>query len=234
MGCRVRGCNWATNCGRSGFVVVDLDGRVGVEAWRERIRDHPPPRTLVSRTGSGRGLHLYFRDADGHARSTTAKLGPGIDTKAQGGMVLVPPSVHPSGGRYQWLNWPAPIADAPDWLLKATQHVAVSYDSPPPELPTVATATAWGRACLNGVLRRLAATEKGQRHDITHWAAVRAGQLYARGHLPASGLDEVLAVALRLRPDEPAATSRDVRDGWRFGTTHLDPRDPQPPLHRGE
>jgi hypothetical protein len=45
-------------------------------------------------------------------------LKPGIDVRTKGGFVVAPPSVHESGTHYQFADLSAPIADAPDWILR--------------------------------------------------------------------------------------------------------------------
>jgi hypothetical protein len=46
------------------------------------------------------------------------KIAPGIDIRADGGYVLAPPSVHPSGKQYAWsVDCASAIAEAPAWLL---------------------------------------------------------------------------------------------------------------------
>jgi hypothetical protein len=43
---------------------------------------------------------------------------PGIDIRGNGGYVLAPPSVHPSGRVYSWsVDSANAFEDAPDWLL---------------------------------------------------------------------------------------------------------------------
>jgi hypothetical protein len=103
----------------SGIVVVDVDPRHGgQQSLADLEREHGPlPRTAEVATGGG-GRHLYFvhRGALLHNR---VGLRPGIDLRAEGGCVVAPPSVHPSGRRYAWVVAPhdAPPADLPAWLL---------------------------------------------------------------------------------------------------------------------
>ena len=42
-------------------------------------------------------------------------VGPGLDVKAEDGYLFVPPSLHPDGVVYRWLN-DEPLAVVPEWL----------------------------------------------------------------------------------------------------------------------
>ena len=50
------------------------------------------------------------------AKNSASLIGPGIDVRGDGGMVVGPPSVKLGKGVYSWRN-DLPIADAPRWLL---------------------------------------------------------------------------------------------------------------------
>jgi hypothetical protein len=104
----------------SALVVLDVDPRHGGDrrlAQLERTRG-PLPGTVTSRTGGG-GRHLFFA----HPTHLVASrpLAPGLDLKAQGGLVVIPPSRHASGRRYQWEPGrdpdTVPLRDPPTWLV---------------------------------------------------------------------------------------------------------------------
>jgi len=86
----------------SGVIVLDTDfrsgGRESLEALEKKIGVLPP--TLVSITGNG--LHYFFKCSGLQFKSGAGVLGPGLDIRAEGGFVVVPPSLHKSGKRYQW------------------------------------------------------------------------------------------------------------------------------------
>ncbi len=74
--------------------------------------------TLTHRTGS-LGFHFFFQYPAGVELSNSAgTIGPGVDTRAEGGYVVLPPSLHATGRRYELTN-AAQIAPAPEWLLDA-------------------------------------------------------------------------------------------------------------------
>lgn len=94
-------------CGPSGLVVIDIDPRKGGdETWHDFVAAHGPDLTATwtSLTGGG-GVHYLFRAPVGVTLDEgTDKLGPGVDVKAAGGYVILPPSRHLSGRCYAWEN----------------------------------------------------------------------------------------------------------------------------------
>ena len=104
----------------SGIVVVDVDPRHGGdESLRKLERTHGPlPKTVESITGGG-GRHVYFSHPGGLVHNR-ANIEPGVDLRGDGGCIVAPPSIHPSGKRYRWKKAHAPgdfkLARLPDWL----------------------------------------------------------------------------------------------------------------------
>jgi hypothetical protein len=105
----------------SGLLVLDIDaGHGGEESLARLERDHGPlPATVAAETGGG-GRHLYFAHPGGAVVGNRAGLMPGIDLRGDGGYVVAPPSVHPSGRAYRWRPGQAPdalpVAPLPAWL----------------------------------------------------------------------------------------------------------------------
>lgn len=107
--------------GRAGVWVLDVDPRHGGDVSIANLASGLGlPKTITSRTGSG-GFHLLFRWADGtEVHNSAGKVGPGLDVRGEGGYVVLPPSPHASGKRYEWVHPPGDqeLAPAPDWLLE--------------------------------------------------------------------------------------------------------------------
>lgn len=82
----------------SGFIVVDIDGAEGAKSARA-LKLYSP---MTAMTGKPEGKHLYYAHG-GKEYGNTCRRWAGIDTRADGGYVLAPPSIHPSGRRYQWM-----------------------------------------------------------------------------------------------------------------------------------
>jgi hypothetical protein len=103
----------------SGLWVLDVDGEEGEATLRDLEAEHGAlPPTVEAITGKGR--HLYFRWPTGseiRSKQDNPVL-PEIDVRGDGGYVLAPPSLHPSGRCYAWsVDTSDEFADAPDWLI---------------------------------------------------------------------------------------------------------------------
>lgn len=96
--------------GLNDLLVVDIDNHDdgsgepvdGSDSLREFERNHGElPETANSITGGG-GYHYLFRTN----RKVKSRIGvlPGIDIKADGGYIILPPSIHPNGDPYIWEN----------------------------------------------------------------------------------------------------------------------------------
>ena len=108
------------NPDRSGFRILGArhrrrHGEASLFALEAKHGRLPPTREVI--TGGG-GRHLWFKYT-GPIQSTTGKIAPGIDTRGDGGYVIVPPSIHPSGRAYEWsVDSGDELAVAPDWLVQ--------------------------------------------------------------------------------------------------------------------
>jgi len=108
---------------QSGVVVLDFDGEEGLKtADMLRARYGAWPDTLAARSGGG-GLHIFFR-APSHLelRSGSGVLGPRGDMRGEGGSLILAPSRHASGHRYEWYDGRGPgdvqLAELPEQLAR--------------------------------------------------------------------------------------------------------------------
>jgi putative DNA primase/helicase len=102
----------------AGHVVVDVDGPQGWAALE--AEGLTLPATLTAITGRGEWhRHLWYRLPDGVTVGCVRGLLAGVDTRALGGYVIMPPS-RSTFGPYTWQGGfdLDRIAPAPDWLLE--------------------------------------------------------------------------------------------------------------------
>jgi Bifunctional DNA primase/polymerase, N-terminal/Primase C terminal 1 (PriCT-1) len=112
--------NVGVTCGPgSGIWVLDIDDLEGEQTLRGLEEKHGAlPPTVEAITGRGR--HLYFKwPADAVVRNSQLRSDlPSLEWRGEGGYVLAPPSVHPSGRTYCWsVDSASEFAIAPDWLI---------------------------------------------------------------------------------------------------------------------
>lgn len=105
----------------SGLVGVDVDGPEG-EARLAELSKGDLPETLEFRRGPNR--RLFYRIPEGATFRTTheaAFSSAPLSFLAQGSQTVMPPSKHPSGDRYVWVEGRGPreiaAAPCPPWLV---------------------------------------------------------------------------------------------------------------------
>jgi hypothetical protein len=125
----------------NGFLVLDFDPKnEGLDSFAEIEKKHGAfPRTTKVLTGEypeGRGIHLWLRTPPGvEVRSRPLEGHRGVDVKARGGYVVLPPTLHKSGVNYEVEVPFSEMADAPDWVLELLPQMVLGDSSwePNPE-----------------------------------------------------------------------------------------------------
>ena len=88
-----------------GVVVVDIDvddeeGIDGNDSLRNWEKEHGElPDTAMTLTGRGGNHYIYRTTEDTKSRIACRE---GIDIRADGGYIVLPPSIHPNGTKYEW------------------------------------------------------------------------------------------------------------------------------------
>lgn len=163
----------------SGILVLDVESTCP-EPIEDILRKYPT--NMVSRTGSG-GYHLFYQYPSNRGRvSNRVRLFDGIDLRADGGFIVLPPTKHPSGGRYEWVSKGMPSV-FPASILEAEAQ------------PSNPSAETWISELLRGV-------SEGGRNDA---AARLAGYFFKKG--VSSDIVEALLMEWNERNDPPLPTS---------------------------
>jgi hypothetical protein len=183
---------WGAPAGpENGWWVLDVDPRHGGEASLEALQQlyGRLPKTYVVRTPSG-GWHLYWRwvGACAELTNTAGKLGPGLDIRAEGGMVLVPPTPG-----YETMSNCDP-ADAPAWLLALLMpapKVRASAGSEGDGEAPIRNPRQWGGRAIQSALEEIKAAPEGSRDATMNRNAYGLGRVVV-----ACGLDRDKVVEL--------------------------------------
>lgn len=140
----------------SGLIVIDVDDGEGKDGGDSldilQLRHDDMPETRTVATGGG-GRHFYFKHPGDDVRIKTGVnvLGSGIDVRGDGGFVVAPPTRHPCGKEYAWLDHEhlsdAEPAEMPAWLIELcldTAQAAPAAVETPTTLYTGAEFNAFG------------------------------------------------------------------------------------------
>ena len=105
---KVTGIGIVTGKASENLVVLDFDSKEEFLKFFEELekRDETLYKKLKNTwiVETGKGFHVYFRLLD-RVPKTRHRLGDGsVDIKAEGGCVVAPPSVHPTGKRYRFVK----------------------------------------------------------------------------------------------------------------------------------
>jgi hypothetical protein len=105
----------------SNLVVLDVDPKHGGDAALGVLeRRYSPVSATVEAVTGGGGRHFYFTHP-GLLTRNGAGLAQGIDLRGDGGYIVAPPSIHPSGKLYEWAPGRRPdeigLAPLPRWLI---------------------------------------------------------------------------------------------------------------------
>jgi P4 family phage/plasmid primase-like protien len=206
-----------------GIVVLDVDGEEA-ERLLAKLEDRHGKLPPTSRAKTGKGRHLYFVLPEDCGKVPSSNDG-GLHIRADGGYAIAPPSVHPSGMRYEWDETSKQqFAEATQWLLHFARDrngVLKALDGP----------TAGNGASRNGAAREghpahRHGKEKGYRaafpdiHSTVSEPWTAAGERRLRSALaaiPGNDRDIWLKVGFALHDltaADPRWPGREMRDEW--------------------
>jgi len=84
----------------SELIVIDVDSKEGREIYTASFNELH--NTISQTTGKNGGLHLFFKHPGDKLYHNRAGMLEKVDVRADGGYVIVAPSIHPNGKEYQW------------------------------------------------------------------------------------------------------------------------------------
>lgn len=190
-------------CGQvsSNLLVIDLDGLNAVATFEQRF-----PlllETFTVRSGSGRGLHLYYRieDLPQTSRALNIPGGGNVELRANGCYIVAPPSVHPDTAAAYTVYRPYPplslrnLVNVQKWLHTLNQPRVTQKHANAQSNGKRAILFGYAVTALDRETARLRSAPEGSRNDQLNRAAYNLGQLIGDNLIPRWQVEETLLTA---------------------------------------
>ena len=193
-----------------GLIVIDVDG--ADNPW---LTDEPDKLLELavapqSRTGNGGRQYIFRQPHNTNAyRNTTGSLAPHVDTRADGGYIVVPPSVLVGDKQYAWVpgfeleDGPDALPLPPAWLIEMLDALAADPIVTP---STSNNANAIPSGERNATLARLAGAMRrvGMGRDEIAAALHTTNASRCDPPLPTLEVDRIATSIARYEPDAVA------------------------------
>ncbi len=171
----------------NGLVVIDMD--VGGCLSADPDEMHDLAGAPCQETPSG-GRHYVFKQPAGRSyRNTVGKIATKVDTRADGGYIVVEPSRF-DGGQYKWLTplecSPDDLPEPPPWLVKRLDALAVTHAGYPES--SVESVSSVSHRDIAGAIERTLPAEVGTRKRLLFHFARELWALYGTKDVPARQL----------------------------------------------
>ena len=204
------------------FDACDIDGPEGHVSLVTEMQESDPPIWGPTTITGGGGWHVFIKAGTSPNR---ASFVPHVDWRGPGGYIVLPPSRHPSGRRYEWyspddelVGVDAPIQPAPAWLLDLLARRPEPAVCPVAGRPAPTGHTAYAQRALESEVGKVTLAPIGERNDTLNRAAFSLGQLVAGGVLDVDDVIDSLLVAAS-RCGLPTSEARaSIASGLRAGS----------------
>ena len=199
----------------SGFVVLDIDPRHGGTQSITALQNQHGQFTekVYAQTGGG-GWHLLFKHPGFRVRNiqNSTRLGVGIDVRGDGGYIVVSPSLHVSGNRYQWGNEFDTLPEMPAWLVALLNEPQPAQTFSGEGEPIIEGARNNALTSLAGSMRR-----RGMTEEAIYAALSVENEQRCNPPLPDRDVRKIAHSVSRYAPDDPVHVfpERTAMDGER-------------------
>lgn len=210
--------------GMNGVWVLDIDKKTdGPISLSALVENYGPIDTATAFTGGG-GFHYVFSCSDSFQVKTKVGILPGIDTRGEGGYIIIAPSKHDSGNYYSWEQ--TEIKETPDWLIDFLEkHNGLKTESQydehsEPQIKDSIKTTAYGQKVLDEQCLQIQTAPEGQRNSIINTACCVIGNYIAGGEINEDHAREMISSAVSINgiaQEEQSKTEKTIESGLNRG-----------------
>ncbi|MFO0911481.1 MAG: bifunctional DNA primase/polymerase [Pirellulales bacterium] len=219
----------------AGLVVIDIDGPAN--PW---LADRPDLRLQLmaaptSLTPGGGRHHIFRQPADRSWSCTTSRLAECVDTRANGGYIVVPPSRR-SDGSYRWIDdcelvAPDRLPEPPTWLVAMLDSLSTDRSGPGSSTTPALGGNPIPSGQRNSTLASLAGTMRrvGMGHAEILAALERTNADRCSPPLPQREVERIARNIARYEPDQLSVAI--AENHWDQVFAEPDPEPETPAVH---
>lgn len=199
------GINYGIVTGK-GLLVIDIDSAEGEKHLLDLQSKHGQlPETFRVKTGKGR--HLYFRFSETiELKNSAGKLGKNIDVRADGGFVVGPGSIHPTGKVYEAENFEVGINILPDSWIEV-------FTKPESTLNAIDLTSQSAKNILAQACQEITIAKKGVRNHTLNKQAFLLGAYINTGEYSRETIEQHLTLAALHAGLEEKEIQNTIRSG---------------------
>lgn len=227
-------------CGQisGNLMVIDLDGVGAVHKFYEQF-PNMSGKTLTVKTGSGKGIHLYFT-VDNLPENINVRVDGigGFEMRGNGQYVIAPPSPHESGHNYETvalreIAHVENLDDVREWFesMRAITEPAWNAEMAAAAKPVDLKTSSWKKHYLESLvsqeLARIEIASEGNRNNSLFYATLRLANYCAGGELSRYDCEARLLTAARKANIPPKEAERTINSGFNIGWKY--PKQVPPP-----
>jgi len=208
-------------CKHSGLIIIDADEE-GAEGWAKFEAIHHLPVTVTQITPRN-GKHIIYRAIDGITIGNHDLMN-GVNVrgiKGDGGYVVIAPSIHPNGKRYEWAGGLSPyeteIAVIPQALIDALKKTELP-PTPAPIIRVIGDAVA--QRVFEWKVKDVQIAPQGHKHNVLNTSAYILGQYIGNGLLPEHDVRQALLSAAIANQHRSAEAERVINDAIAAGKSN--------------
>ena len=219
------------------LVCIDIDGFAAVQAFYEQF-PKVSGLTLTVMTGSGQGIHLYFRVDKIPVNITVHNDIGGFEIRGNGQYVIAPPSPHPSGRHYKTIALRqiahvGHLEHVRSWFesLRKSETQERRREIADAAQPVDLEASNWKKHYLETVvsqeLARVTSSTEGSRNNSLFYATLRLANYCAAGELSRYDMEDRLLTAASKANIPPKEAEQTIASGFKIGWQY--PKQVPPP-----
>jgi hypothetical protein len=207
-----------------GLITGAISGRFVVESDTEEALEYLISRGIpecpIAQSSQPFKRHFHFAHPEFDVQNSASAIFPGVDVRGDGGYAVLPPSVHKTGVRYEWIVSPSSVAlpQAPDWILEAVRKpVFMPQEAPPPSLQMISGASSYATKAFENELENVRGAVDGAKHAQLFKSVASVAEFIPLGFFGEAEVEALFYEAISGRAQDKKGALKTIQDAIKKG-----------------